>query len=216
MNKFVEWKSKLTLRSLMNFEVKSLLGRIFLNKKPRLKIGEENLLNLGCGKTKFKNFTNADFFVFKKIFRPDWMLDLRYPLNCESNVWDGVFTEHTLEHLYPDQAYSLLQELYRTMKSGSWLRITVPDLRKYVDFYAGKPVDKMFYQWPTGCEGVRSLTQNHFHFSLWDFKLLESYLSDIGFINIQEFEFGQGMTSLLLMDCQDRAWETLYVEAQKP
>lgn len=105
------------------------------------------------------------------------MVDLRYPLNCDDNVWDGVFTEHTLEHLYPDQAYFLLRELHRTMKPGSYIRITVPDLSKYIDFYNGKPVDERFYRWETGCEGIRSLTQNYLHVSLWDFNLIKSYVT---------------------------------------
>ena len=63
------------------------------------------------------------------------MLDLRYPLNCPDSVWDGVFTEHTIEHLYPNQVYHLLMELYRTMKDGTVIRITVSDLKKYIEFY---------------------------------------------------------------------------------
>jgi predicted SAM-dependent methyltransferase len=216
MNKSILWKYKYTLKGFLSFEVRSFLGRMFFDQKPRLKLEGKNLLNLGCGPTRFKDFINADFFVFRNSAKPDWMVDLRYPLNCDDDVWDGVFTEHTLEHLYPDQAYSLLRELHRTMKPSAWIRITVPDLSKYIDFYNGKPVDQKFHQWETGCEGIRSLTQNHFHLSLWDFKLLKSYLSAIGFVNIQKFEFAQGTTSLLLRESEDRAWETLYVEAQKP
>jgi len=216
INKFTTWKYKFTLKEALNFEIRSLLGRTFLNQKPRLKPKDKNFLNLGCGPTRFKEFVNADFFAFRSSSRLDWMVDLRYPLNCEDNVWDGVFTEHTLEHLYPDQAYFLLQELYRTMRSGSRIRITVPDLSKYIDFYNGKLVDEKFSKWETGCEGIRSLTQNYFHLSLWDFRLLEKYLSTTGFINIQQFEFRQGVNPFLLVDSEGRAWETLYVEAQKP
>jgi hypothetical protein len=216
MNKSIDWKYKITLKQLIHFEALSLLGRIFFNQKPRLKSKCENFLNLGCGPTRFKDFVNADFFAFRSSCQPDWMVDLRYPLNCDDNVWDGVFTEHTLEHLYPDQAYFLLQELYRTMKPGSHIRITVPDLRKYIDFYNGKPVDERSYRWETGCEGIRSLAQNFLHLSLWDFNLIKNYLSAIGFMHIQQFEFRQGTNPILLMDSESRSWETLYVEAQKP
>jgi len=216
MNEIVDWEYKFTLKGLLKFEAQSFLGRMLFNQKPRLKSKENNLLNLGCGPTRFKDFVNADFFTFRSSCRPDWMVDLRYPLNCDDNVWDGVFTEHTLEHLYPDQAYFLLQELHRTMKPGSCIRITVPDLSKYIDFYNGKPVDEKFYSWKTGCEGIRSLTQNYLHISLWDFNLIKSYLLTTGFINIQKLEFKQGRNPFLLMDSEDRSWETLYVEAQKP
>ncbi|MFM6082736.1 MAG: class I SAM-dependent methyltransferase, partial [Dolichospermum sp.] len=166
---------------------------------------------------------NADFFSlgFRNIFKkntskPDWMLDLRFPLNCDDDVWDGVFTEHTLEHLYPDQALRLLQELYRTMKPGSWIRITVPDLRKYVDHYYGQKIHEKFDRWETGCEAIRSLSQDYFHLSLWDSEFLGKCLNDLGFINVKQVSFRQGTDISLLKDKEEREWESLYMEAQKP
>ncbi|PLZ90674.1 hypothetical protein CEN44_10295 [Fischerella muscicola CCMEE 5323] len=147
---------------------------------------------------------------------PDWMLDLRFPLNCDDNVWDGVFSEHTLEHLYPDQVLQLLKELYRTIKPGAWLRISVPDLKKYVKYYCGEEVHELFNRWQTGCEAIRTLTQDYGHLSVWDNTLLAKFFKEAGFINIQEVSFMQGTDKLLLMDQQDRAWESLYMEAQKP
>jgi len=144
------------------------------------------------------------------------MLDLRFPLNCDDNVWDGVFSEHTLEHLYPDQVLQLLKELYRTIKPGAWLRISVPDLKKYVKYYCGEGVHELFNRWQTGCEAIRTLTQDYGHLSVWDSTLLAKFLKEAGFVNIQEVSFMQGTDKLLLMDQQDRAWESLYMEAQKP
>lgn len=59
---------------------------------------------MGCGHNKFVGWINADFYKGPKFWKkypnkPDWMSDLRYLLNCDSNYWDGVFTEHTLKHL---------------------------------------------------------------------------------------------------------------------
>ncbi|MEA5557813.1 class I SAM-dependent methyltransferase [Nodularia spumigena] len=216
-------KCQVSLNGLLVFEIKSLCGRLFFNRKPKLKHDVKNLLNLGCGQNKLQNFINADFFelsassiLFGNKNRLDWMLDLRFPLNCDDNIWDGVFTEHTLEHLYPDQAQRLLQELYRTMKPGAWLRVTVPDLKNYVNYYSGQEVHQKFKEWQTGCEAMRTLTQDYFHLSLWDSKLLGKCLSASGFINVQEVVFMQGTDTSLLKDKKERAWETLYMEAQKP
>jgi predicted SAM-dependent methyltransferase len=205
---------------LLKFEFYSWLGRIFFNTKPSLQLNNKRMLNLGCGKTKFSNWTNADFFSLKfwgnKNYKPDWMLDLRYPLNCDSNFWDGVFTEHTLEHLYPNQVMQLLKELNRTMKPGAWLRVSVPDLKKYVSYYSGGEVDQTFHRWQTGCEAIRTLTQDYIHVSLWDSELLSIFLKESGFINIREVAFMQGTDESLLKDKKERAWESLYMEAQKP
>ena len=211
------------LKGVFRFEFISLYGRFLLNSKPKLNLDGKNLLNLGCGESKFETWINADFFsvgfrtfLKKNAVRPDWMLDLRFPLNCDNDVWDGVFTEHTLEHLYPDQALRLLQELYRTMKPGAWIRITVPDLKRYIAYYSGQKIHENFDSYETGCEAIRCLTQDYFHVSLWDSKFLEKCLNKLGFVNVKEVSFRQGTDPSLLKDKEERAWETLYMEAQKP
>ncbi|MBW2663163.1 MAG: hypothetical protein JRD93_14515 [Deltaproteobacteria bacterium] len=212
-------KYQLNVKGLLRFEFISLYGRLLMNKKPKFS-NDNNLLHLGCGSNKFDGWVNADFYSGIKFWkkhknRPDWMLDLRYPLNCDNNVWDGVFSEHTLEHLYPNQALSLLKELYRTMRKGAWLRISVPDLAKYVDYYSGEQVNETFKRWPTGCEAVRSLTQNWIHLSVWDNKLLSRFLKEAGFTNIQEVGFKEGTDSKLFKDNEERSWESFYMEAKK-
>ena len=213
---------KLTTINLLSFETKSFLGRLFFSRKPLLNKNEANLLHLGCGSKKLEGWINADFFRDLKFWkkgknRPDWMLDLRYPLDCEDNVWDGVFSEHTLEHLYPDEVLKLLKELRRTMKPNSWLRISVPDLEKYIDYYKTQDVPEEFLiKKYGGCEAIAYLTQNYKHCSVWDNKLLESFLQKAGFINIQQVSFRKGNNEKLLKDSKTREWESLYIECQKP
>jgi len=209
-------------KKLLDFELKSFLGRRFFSKKPSLK-SEDNFLHLGSGSKKINDWINADFYALKfwnwskYINKPDWMIDLRYPLNCDDNVWDGIFSEHTIEHLYPVHVLQLLKELHRTMKPGSWLRISVPDLDKYIKYYQGKTVDEKFEKnWSTGCEAIRALTQNYIHLSVWDNELMERFLQDAGFINIQQVSFKEGNDSRLLQDGIERKWESLYIESQKP
>jgi len=209
-----------TFKGKLLFEVISLYGRIFLSKKPKLN-SHKNYLNLGCGHNKIPGWINADFFADIKPWkiktkRPDWMLDLRYPLKCPDNVWNGVFTEHTLEHLFPTDVLALLKELKRTMVPGAYLRITVPNLKKYVDFYCNKEVDKKFLRYETKAAAMRSLTQNNYHVSLWDAELLGIFLKQAGFVEIREVEFMKGKDTSLLKEKEGRSWETLYVEARKP
>lgn len=210
------------LKNLLDFEFKSFLGRRFLSKKPPLTL-DNNFLHLGSGANKISGWVNADFFALKfwnwqkYPNKPDWMIDLRYPLNCDDNVWDGVFSEHTLEHLYPVHVLQLLKELNRTMKPGAWLRISVPDLKKYINYYQSKTVDEKFLQtWSTGCEAIRALTQNYIHLSVWDNELMERFLQEAGFTNIQQVSFQQGTDNRLFHDQIERKWESLYMEAQKP
>lgn len=214
-----------TLKGHAMFELTSKFGRTFLNRKPRSKKNaEKNLLNLGAGTLYYDGWINADFFYLpikfwkKSKYRiPEWMLDLRYPLNCDDNFFDGVFTEHTLEHLYPYQVLNLLKELNRTMKSGAWLRIAVPDLEKYVDYYVGKESHKNFSEmWPENkAAAIRNITQNYLHISTWDGDLLVKFCEMAGFVNAKKVDFGIGTDKTLIKDDLGRSWETLYVEAQK-
>lgn len=205
------------------FEFKSFLGRKFMNNSPRLNDGI-NYLNLGAGENYIDGYINADFFYGFKFWKKnslkrEWKLDLRYPLKCSDNTFDGVFTEHTIEHLYPDDAKRLLKEIYRILKPSSIIRITVPDLEKYVDFYNKEynDIDVREFQkrYKTGCCGIRNMTQNYFHFSVWDFEEIKKYLEDVGFRDIKKMKYGTTQDEKLNLDLKDRAWETLYVEARK-
>lgn len=214
---------ELSLKKHTLFELRSWLGRRFLNTKPELYHGK-NYLNLGCGSNVADGYVNADFFYRFKFWKKDvkklqWQLDLRYPLNCDDEVFDGIYIEHTLEHLYPAQVLRLLRELYRVLKQCSVLRMTVPDLEKYVSFYNGSHKDldtnQFIKKYATGCSAIRNISQNWFHYSVWDYKELREYLSQAGFSNIQKMSFGQSKDESLKLDLKERAWETLYVEADK-
>ena len=132
-------EDKIELKELALFELKSWLGRKFINNSPKLNI-KSHYINLGCGNNLVKGYINADFFYRfkfwkKDILKKEWQLDLRYPLACRDEVFDGIFTEHTFEHLYPSQVKLLLLELYRVLKKDSYIRMTVPDIEKYALFY---------------------------------------------------------------------------------
>ncbi len=208
------------LREMIRFELISLYGRVFLNKKPR-PTDNLNLLHLGCGNSKFAGWVNADFYQGLKFWKrhpnkPEWLLDLRYPLNCDSDYWDGVFTEHVLEHLLPLHALHLLKEILRTLKPGHWLRVSAPDLEKYIDYYCGKESHENFKRWPIGAEAVRSLTQNWGHLSVWDSELLGNLLREARFTGVKKVDFLQGTDKKIIKDNEKRRWESLYMEAQKP
>jgi predicted SAM-dependent methyltransferase len=205
---------------LFRFEIISFFGRHFFQKKPP-KLYGQNLLNLGCGDTYFNGWINADFFRvrFWKVPKNGWSLDLRYPLKCDNNYWDGIFTEHTLEHLHPLDDYNLLKELFRTLKPDCWLRICVPGLEQSLkEFYDDnlKEYNLRGKLYETKAEAIWSLTQNWGHLSVWNAELMTKLLKNIGFINIKEVNYRQGSDEKLLKDMEERKVESLYIEAQKP
>lgn len=173
-------KYKFTLKGMLKFETISFLGRYFFShissRTPKfhaLASKEKNYLNLGCG-SQFRQamgggtIINADFFSHLKPYKtystpmPQWQLDLRYPLQCPHNIFDGVFSEHTLEHLYIDDAIALLRDIFRILKPNGTIRLSVPDLELHIQQYLNaKKQDS--HQQALASEYIRKLTQEYLH-----------------------------------------------------
>lgn len=202
----------------LRFEAKSLLGRVLFSRKPPLKNG---YCNLGCGQAVRYGYCNADFFdmhakiTSRKNKKLDWEIDLRYPLNCDDNFFCGVFLEHVIEHVDISHGRRLLKEIHRILRPGGILRITAPSLEKYIDYYNGNVPHKKFLKWDNRGEALWSLAHNWNHRSVYDYSLLEMILKEANFANITRCEFLTGQDKMLLLDGEDRSWETLYVEAMK-
>lgn len=202
-------------------EIGSWIGRVFLARRAPLKNG---YCNLGCGAQFEPGYCNADFFPFNGLRRLlgrkqkplDWALDLRYPLKCDDALFRGVFLEHTLEHLDVWSGRQLLAELYRVIRPGGTLRVSVPSLRKFVDFYEGRPSHSNFDCWDPPAEAIWSLTHNWGHKSVYDAELLGSFFTEAGFVDVREETFRSGRDPMLLLDTKARKWESLYVEGTRP
>jgi predicted SAM-dependent methyltransferase len=206
------------------FETKSLLGRLFA-RRLRLNPLLTNYLNLGSAKDHLDGFTAVDFFTSSGAYGAD----LRYPLLIDDAVLDGIFTEHTLEHLNYNEVAGVLSECQRIMKPGGVIRIVVPDLSIFVENYASGNLS-WFEEWerevlkPRGrsmrsqMEALSFETQENGHRSAWDFETMKLFLARAGFAEICRCSFGKGSDARLLQDkdAADRTMLSLYVEARKP
>ena len=209
-----------TLKNRLSFEIKSLIGRLF---SPSEIISKKNYLELGSGNEVRKSdkiesldfynigLKNLFFFKNEKII----CHDLRYRLPFKDKAFSGVYLEHTLEHLYPFEAITLLSEIYRILKPNGIVRITVPDLDIYILEYNKKDRSPHFKKFENGCELMWSLTQNFKHYSVWNFEMLKMQLEKKKFENVVKLKFKEGEDRNILLDREDRKHETLYVEAKK-
>jgi SAM-dependent methyltransferase len=83
-------------------------------------------LNIGCGSNLSDEWTNIDIFSKKNVD----FCDIRKPLPYPNNVFNAVYSSHTLEHLTKDKGEKLILEIYRILKKGGICRIVVPDTEK--------------------------------------------------------------------------------------
>jgi predicted SAM-dependent methyltransferase len=201
-------------KKIIKMEIISFLGNIF---SPKIRETNSKYIQLGCGNNIAKNFDNLDFFPmrFKEILSYKHIAhDLRKPLRYKNETFFGAFTEHTLEHLYYDEAINLLKEIKRILKPGSIFRCTVPDLRKYVEFYNNGVKKNFFKKFNYKAQAFYNLTQNYGHRSVWDYEILSSKLLEVGFNTVVQKEYKEGEDLNLLLDLELRKDETLYVECK--
>lgn len=207
------------------FELNGWIGRNFYKHKSNINKfanSEPIYLDIGAGRNYKKGWVHVDFYKtrIRKFWKkysghnPDIETDLRKPLYCKDNIIDGIYSGHTLEHLYFEDAYNLLNECFRVIKPGGWLRINVPDLKRVIDFYNDEIQIEHF---KFKAEAIAHLTQNHGHVSVWDEELLSFAIRKSGFINVKKVKFGkEGSNPFLIKEEEYRREETLVIEAQKP
>jgi len=220
--------SKPQLKTQLIFEINSWIGRKFFYKSsifspPPQPTEVPFLIDLGVGSNFIEGWTHVDFFRnrIRKFWKknppkklPEVETDLRFPLNCPSNVASGVYSGHTLEHLYPEHAYQLLGEIFRILKPGCWLRINVPDIKLCIEYYNEKNSN---FSYKFKVEAIGNYTQNWGHHSVWDSEILSYALESQEFIKVKQVQFGKTGQDVRLIKEEDmRKYETLVMEAQKP
>jgi predicted SAM-dependent methyltransferase len=219
-----------SFKNLLKFELTSWIGRHFHKKRSRFKLPKDNkpfLVDIAAGQNYTEGWTHVDFYrspfrfrsrLRKRKRKPEVETDLRFPLLCSDNCVDGIFSSHTLEHLYPNHGWQLLSEMYRILKPGKWLRIIVPDLKIAIDYYNGQATNiEMEKRYKYKAEAICRVTQGAGHHSGYDEELLTVALKAQGFINIRKVEFGiEGTDKRLIKEENVRKPYSLVLEAQKP
>jgi hypothetical protein len=94
-------------------------------------------LNLGCGRDKRAGYINIDKYA---VLEPDRVVDLEAPpWPFADGTVDEIVLHHVLEHLgqQTETFLAIVSELYRILKIGGSIEITVPHPRS--DLFLGDP-----------------------------------------------------------------------------
>tara|TARA_X000001316_G_C919557_1_gene33655 strand:+ start:914 stop:1519 length:606 start_codon:yes stop_codon:yes gene_type:complete len=158
----------------------------------------------------------------------------------QDETYNGVYSEHFIEHLTKEEGINFFKEMFRIMKPGGVIRSIWPpmefvewlrrdeDLDKhpwvqhYYRFYIVKhkfaPKGTEFMRMQDQCaEGI--MWQNGEHKHIWRKKELVDSLKDIGYNNVREYKYQQsGLPAFANIDTPGdiRAFHSAVIEASKP
>ncbi|WP_229881935.1 class I SAM-dependent methyltransferase [Streptomyces alanosinicus] len=108
-------------------------------------------IQFGCSWRLAPAFLNTDMFRAESdtaVSRPDCVsridnrlyyleMDASKPFPLEDGCFDWAYSEHMIEHLTLPDGIRWLREVRRVLAPGGILRLTTPDLGKYVNGYLG-------------------------------------------------------------------------------
>lgn len=204
-------------------------------------------INCGCGKSLVAGCLNVDQLSFSDrqgtSSEPGKMLRIHheqqvlyymqhdltqaFPFVGQSFSW--AYSEHFIEHVPPKDAIGWLGEMRRLIVPGGLLRVTTPDLKKYIDGYAD-PEQRFFdlhrkemekvdagKPWVTGRRAwmVNQIFQYYGHQWIYDFEEIVHAASTAGFdpARIVQKDFQSGdVEEVFALDSATRRVESLYVE----
>lgn len=162
-------------------------------------------INLCCGMDYRESYLNVDFSDIGSDGKPikvDLKCDILSRIPWEYNDVEEIIFRESLEHFNREQGLKILEEIYRVLKSGGKLDLSVPNASrqlKMLMLYVSK--DVTIEQWKNPHESPWGYPKYHedlmgathfkskgdSHMTLYTEKVLKIVLEDIGFI-IESFK----------------------------
>ena len=204
---------------------------------------EEIRLNLGCGPNAPLGWVNIDrspSMILDSVPGAKWALhhviglhpghlvkwprgirrhDVTKGLPFADGSVSAIYSSHTLEHLYLDDAERVLRECRRVLSAGGILRLALPDSRLLarclVDGGSGLEFNKGLNAQPLVRPSLRSrliaLTGANVHRWQPTADLVRNLLQDAGFHGITELTFQNG--ALPDLATVEHRMESMFIEA---
>jgi predicted SAM-dependent methyltransferase len=154
-----------------------------------------------------------------------------YPFADETFEW--AYSEHFVEHLTLDEAIRWLAEVRRILKPGGLLRVSTPDLERYLRAYVD-PADPFFADRrermrhqrafggaevpDRGAWMINYLFYSYGHAWIYDSEELRHVIEGAGFDpgSVTKRSYRESaVPDVGLLDLEDRGYQSLYVEARR-
>jgi len=141
-------------------------------------------LHLGCGNKHIDGYINIDVRYLPGV---DVVDNIKFLRSYKPATVDVIYASHVLEHFSRWEYKTVLARWYDILKPGGILRIAVPDFESIVDYYRTTgsldAIRGMLY-------GGQDYNEN-FHHWCWDFSHMRRDLNEIGFKDVQLYDWKQ-------------------------
>jgi predicted SAM-dependent methyltransferase len=156
--------------------------------------------------------------------------DSREPYPFEDRSFEWAHSEHFIEHLELDEVIGWLTDLRRLLKPGGIVRLSTPDLRRYIEGYLDRG-NGFFEEHRSRLSGMRPFRENGVpdrpgwmvnqifyrwgHRWIFDFEEIRFAAEQAGFdpAGVTQRSFGEGsVAEVAAMDIASRDDESIYVE----
>ena len=170
-----------------NLELKicwAKIGRSFV--RPPFPILENSSINLhlGCGSVVHPKFVNVDLVPAPHVHYVRSIDDLS---PFEDNTVSLIHASHCLEHFPHGKVKRVLKEWFRVLKKGGVLRLSVPNFDVLLDIYNENARDiNIILSILMGAQNYKY----NFHKVVFTKSSLSSFLRDVGFKEIREWQPG--------------------------
>ncbi|MBA3831445.1 MAG: methyltransferase domain-containing protein [Chthoniobacterales bacterium] len=202
---------RVRIRNALTGSDRKLMQRVSGISRPRL-------LNLGSGPRGLDapNWVNVDAFPDANVHH---LMDFGRKFPFADGDFDGIFSEHVLEHFTREEGITVLSECHRVLFPGGTLRVIVPDACKLFQSYFSDP-DALSERRETSTSLPMEVVnlyayQRYEHQCLYDWPLMQHTFADAGFTDITLCSFRAGAHAALTIDDPKYEWESLYVEARR-
>lgn len=146
-------------------------------------------------------------------------LDITKPLPFEVSSVDGIYSSHTLEHLYLADARAVLSDCRRLLKPKAWLRLALPDADELVRSYL-ETLDPLTFneqlnmaplQRPRGMKVFSALATGSLHRWQPTTGLVKLMLQEAGFDTVVDCQYRMG--SLPQLELVEHRQKSFFLEA---
>jgi predicted SAM-dependent methyltransferase len=210
-------------------------------------------INIGCGRTPTEGWRNFDNTLAIRLARSPLkyflakFFGLLNKTQIENIKWNKknsiefadatksiplpnasvscIYTSHMFEHLSREGGEKFLKEALRVLEVDGVLRISVPDLKKYIEIYLkNNDADQLMEDLLVTAPPVNTLKQKlrlfvsgyRHHQWMYDGNSLANLMTELGFRNVKVQEAGKTLVNNPgALNLSERSEQSLYVEGVK-